>query len=253
MGDKLKEYKIRLPKDAPEVTSEAVAQWLDQAIADGTAAKLPADPGGGAARVSLSLDSEKVVSFANKKRERITVVLRRLIASRVKFELPPAKDEETEERPAANLPDRVLPRKLSYDESDFLDVVRGMDKGLALVYRWIYSVKELKPAETPEADRKLAGAVAEVCNRRSPGWFVANADLFRLAATSFRWSMTQTELLDAQVRGAKRIKEPEGPKERVTGDVTAAAGEPSAQPGPESLAAAVIEHMGEPVQEEGQF
>jgi hypothetical protein len=249
----IREYKIRVPKDVPEATSENVQAWLDQALSEG--GRLALDPGGGPVRISLSLDREKLVKLANEKRDRVPVVLRRLIASHVAIEPKPAEEPKAErERPDAELPERVLPRKLSYEAEDFLDFIHGADKALAMIYRRTYRLKELKPAETPTEDRKLAGALAEVCNRRSPAWMISNADLVRLAISSFRWSLAQTEDLDARV-GESR-KEPRPAAIAPTIEIPLA---PEPQATPETIRqaseAASIEraHVEAPVQVEGEF
>lgn len=253
-----REYKIRVPHELPDVTSEAVSGWLDSVMAGEGGGRLAADPGGGPVRISLSLDPEKVVAFANQRGEKTHVALRRLIASHIKIEPPEAKDEP-ETRAAADLPNKVLPRNLAYNETDFLSIIRGLDKGLALAYRRIYRLKDLEPAVTPAEDRKLAGAMAEVCNRRSPAWFVKNADLFRLAASSFTWSMAQTEQLDAQVMGARRKSQPESLEAREDAFMRANAGatEPAGEEKSPAAAAgipqALIDVIDEPVQQEGQF
>ena len=249
-----KEYKIRVSKELPEVTSESVTAWLDQAIAQG--GKLASDPGGGPVRISLSLDSEKVVGFANKKRERVVIALRRLIASNVKLDPMPEREESAQGKAEVSdlIPDRVLPRKLSYEAEDFLDFIRGMDKGLALVYRRAYKLKELKPAETPSEDRKLASALAECANRRSPAWMLANADLVRLGISSFRWSIAQTEDLDSRVRNSE--KNPGLPMMQLR-EAVPAAQPPAPAPGapaPAEVSAADVEAaLDASVQQEGHF
>ncbi len=266
-----RDYKVRVPREIPEATSEAVAAWLDEAIEQG--GRLAADPGGGPAKISLSLDPAKVVALANKKRERVPVLLRRVIASHVKLEPVAAPAEEKSEAPSVELlPDRVLPRKLSYEAEDFLDFIRGIDNGLAFAYRRFYGLKELKPAETPNADRKLAGALAECVNRRAPAGLLANADLVKLGITSFRWSMAQTEDLDARGREAKAkagttghraapiaiaMPEPEAPAEAAAPPEMPL--EARMQPPPQSPAAAAgispheLAHLDEPFQQEGDF
>lgn len=260
-----REYKLRLPREVPEVTSETVAAWLDEAIdPEKKLARLPADPGGGPERISLSLDAAKVVDFANKRGEKVHVALRRLIASKVKIE-PLAEPEGKSGLTAAEakefLPERILPRKLAYEAEDFVDFVRTMDKGLAFTYRKVYRLEELKPAETPEEDRKLGAALAEVCNRRSPAWMLANADLVKLAVTSFRWSMAQTEDLDSRVRAAKPKNGKAGNSDVVDVQPKAAEAEaattPRASAASPSVSAAIaaeeLQHMEAPVQVEGDF
>lgn len=259
-----REYKLRVPREIPEATSEAVAAWLDEAIApDKKFPRLPADPGGGPERISLSLDPTKVVDFANKAKEKTHLALRRLIASKVKIEPLP----ETEAKPGPSaaearelLPEKILPRKLAYESKDLVGFVRAIDKGLARVYRGVYGLKELKPAETPEEDRELATALAEVCNRRSPAWMLANADLVKLAVSSFRWGIAQTDDLDSRVLEYKpnghkihdvvpQAAEPVKPPQ-VSVPAPAASQSPAAAA---AIAAEEMQHIEAPVQQEGDF
>lgn len=258
----MREYKLRVPREIPEATSENVAAWLSETQESKGA--LAADPGGGPVRISLSLDPAKVLEFANARRERVHVALRRLIASHVKLEPLPDTDEKPERPSAAEakelLPERVLPRKLAYEAKDFVGFVRAMDKGLALTYRKIYRLDELKPAETADEDRELAGALAEVCNRRSPAWMLANADLVKLGITSFRWGMAQTEDLDGRVRETKP-RNGKAPVITLEQPAEAAAPSPtstpaSAVPHPSTasaIAAEEMQHLESPVQQEGEF
>jgi hypothetical protein len=256
------EYKLRLPREVPEATSENVARWLEQISTHGYIGVFAADPGGGPVRVSLSLDAAKVVEFANVRREKVHVALRRLIASNVKIEPLPDREEARSSHDEAKelLPEKILPRKLAYESKDFVGFVRAMDKGLAVAYRRIYKLEELKPAETPEEDRDLAAALAEVCNRRSPAWMLANADLVKLGVTSFRWGIAQTEDLDGRVRE----KKPNGRKAHISDVVNvspeaAEAATPttqapsSAAAPPSSIGAEEMQHINAPVQQEGEF
>lgn len=259
-----REYKLRLPREVPEATSEAVAAWLEEAATG--KGHLPADPGGGPNRVSLSLDPAKVVEFANTRREKVHVALRRLIAAHVKIDPLPDPEAGAEKKSAAEdakelLPERVLPRKLSYESKDFVSFVRAMNKGLAFAYRRIYRLQELKPAETPEEDRELAGAMAEVCNRRSPAWILANADLVKLGISSFRWSMAQTEELDTRLRETKSNAgqaktavitiEPEAAESTPTPAPHSAA--PASSPTAAAIGAEEMQHLEMAVQQEGEF
>lgn len=261
-----REYKLRLPREVPEATSETVAAWLEEALdPEKKFPRLPADPGGGPVRISISLDPTKVVDFANKAKEKKHIALRRLIASKVKIE-PVPESETKSDRPSAAeakelLPERVLPRKLSYESEDFLGFVQGMDKGLAFTYRKFYKMKELKAAETPEEDRKLAGALAEVCNRRSPAWMLANADLVKLAVSSFRWAIAQTEDLDGRVLEKKSnghkspidvVPQAAGPVKPPQVSVPASAA-PRSPAEAARIAADELQHMEAPVQLEGEF
>lgn len=254
-----REYKLRMPREIPEATSENVAQWIEEAGT--TKGKLAADPGGGPVRISVSIDPAKAVEFANANREKVHVALRRLIATRVKVE-PLADPEEKGSGAAAeakdHLPERVLPRKLSYEAEDFIDFVKGGDKALAFVYRRAYGVPELKAAETPPEDRKLCAALAEVVNRRSPKILLENADLVKLGMSGLRWAMAQTESLDAMVLQAK----PKNGNPRVPPSIINIEPGPTvhqdsaASPSPiasVAIAAEEMAHLDLPVQQEGEF
>jgi hypothetical protein len=201
-----RDYKVRVPADVAEATSANVTAWIEQALAsDG---KLDADPGAGPATIALRLDSEKLLELANRKRERVPVVLRRLIASHVNL---PHAEEETKGKSAGAaaaelLPEKVLPRKLAYTTEDLLSVVKTLDKGLAFAYRRVYGLKDLAPGETAAEDRDLASAMAECANRRSPKWLLENADLAKLTFSLVRWTMAQTDQLDKNVEETKEAR-----------------------------------------------
>jgi hypothetical protein len=256
-----RDYKIRVAVKVPEATSEAVSGWLDEALAgDG---KLAVDPGAGPELIGFRLDAAKVVELANKKRERVPVVLRRLIATHAT--LPPAeREEKTSGAVAAELlPDKVLPIKQSYRAEDMLSFVRGLDKGLALAYRRVYGLAELPAAATPEEDRELAGAMAEAVNRRAPKWLIENADLAKLCVAAMRWGMAQTDELDREVKQRKRQPHLLAvEKEKPAGVVNIADAKEMKNEDAASAVEAVpvaattdelIAHMAAPAQREGEF
>jgi hypothetical protein len=208
----MKEYKLRTCSEVPEATSESVSGWLDDALEN--SASLTSDPGGGEAFCNLSLDEQKVAELANRHGCKPNVALRRLIASKVSLvAVESPKKKSAGAMIAEILPGKVLPKKLEYNEADLLPVVRGLDSGMALLYRRIYGLSELTAARTPEADRELASAMAECVNRRSPEWLLANADLVKVTVSLVRWSFAQTDELEKQVSEAKekaRKQETEG-------------------------------------------
>ena len=227
--------------EVAEATSANVTAWIEEALKDGATFK--ADPGAGPETIALRLDPEKVVALANKKHERVPVMLRRLIATRCN--LPPAEQKEKSAGAVASeaLPDKVLPRKLQYEPEDFLKIVHGMDKGLAMAYRRVYGLKELAAAETPEEDRDLATAMAECANRRAPKWMVENADLVKLTFCLIHWTTAQTDDLERSVAEQR----PRAPKERAPNP------KPAETERPASPTDALLETMAEPVQLEGEF
>lgn len=255
-----REYKLRLPREVPEATSENVAQWIEQAAT--AKGKLAADPGGGPVRISLSLDQAKVVEFANDSREKVYVALRRLIATHAKIEpIEEGKGSGAAAEAKEHLPEKLLPRNLRFEAEDFLDFVQGGDKVLAFLYRRVYRVSDLKPAETPAEDRKLCDALAEVVNRRSPRILLENADLARLGVRSVRWAMAQTESLDARVMQAKsrngsaaRVITIEPESQVVHGAEVEPTSPDTPAPAPSSsIVAEELQNLEEPVQQEGEF
>jgi hypothetical protein len=257
-----RDFKIRMPVKLEEANSANVAAWLEEALADNSK-RLAADPGAGDELLSLHLDREKVVELANRKRERVPVLLRRLIASHTTIPEAPEKEKSAGAVAAELIPDKVLPAKLRYDETDFIDLVHGMDSGLAMIYRRIYGVKDIEAQKTPEEDRKLAAAIAECANRRAPAWLLSNADLFKLLTSSVRWSIAQTEALELAADAAKKLRKAAGEPLTVAGPPATA--QPSPAPaaatprranGPEPrspVSEAEMDALREPVQKEGEF
>lgn len=249
------EYKIRMTVQPAEATSANVKAWLEEALADDSK-RIASDPGPGEERVGLRVDREKIIELANKKGERVPVMLRRLIATHVTIPGAPKEKQSAGAAAAAAdlIPDRVLPRKLCYDETDFLPIVETMDSGLAMAYRRIYGLKAIETQKTPSDDRKLAVAMAECVNRRSPEWLLQNADLFRLLTSALRWGFAQTEALEKCVEEERAKRKaaglPEVPlhAEKKPAPVAAAApapGEPSEQE--------INDHLFATAQREGQF
>lgn len=255
------EYKIRMTVQPPEATSANVKAWLDEALADDSK-RIAADPGPGEERVGLRVDREKIIELANKKGERVPVMLRRLIATHVTIPDAPKKKtltfgkefDEAEAAAAELIPDRVLPRKLCYDETDFLPIVETMDSGIAMAYRRIYGLKAIETQKTPSDDRKLAVAMAECVNRRSPEWLLANADLFRLLTSALRWGFAQTEALEKSVEEERAKRKaaglPEVPLRVEKKPAPAAASAPA--PG-EPSEQEINDHLFATAQREGQF
>jgi hypothetical protein len=201
-GEAMKEFKLRFSTEVPETSSETVSAWLDEALR--TKGSLASDPGGGDAFVNVTVDEAKVAELANRHGAKSNVVLRRLIASNVSLAAVESPKKKSAGAVMAEvLPGKVLPKRLEYKDADMLPLVRGLDSGMALLYRQIYGLEDLTAAQTPEADRELASAMAECLNRRSPEWLLANADLMKLTFAGVRWSFEQTAELDKQIAAAK--------------------------------------------------
>jgi hypothetical protein len=259
-----REYTLKIASRPSQATSENMAAWIEELLAKG--GKLERDPGAGEESLSLSLDPEKVSTLANKRREQVPALLRRILATKAGLAPAPKPDKSIGEAMAGALPSKILPPKLRFEETDLLAVVQGLDKGMAASYRQIYGLRELKSAETPEEDRELAAAMAETLNRRAPKWLVENADLAKLTVIAVKWSLAQTEDLDRQVRdaqGAKRGKPAPGAKaspievpwpetRENPATVKGAAAEPPAADA-DAGEAAMDEHLLAPVQQEGEF
>lgn len=211
----MKEFKIRICSELPEATSEAVSGWLDEALKTG--ASLASDPGGGEAFCNLSLDEGKVTELANRHGCKTNVALRRLIAGNVSLATVESSKKKSAGVVMADvLPGKVLPKRLEYKEADMLPLVRGLDSGMVLLYRQIYGLEELTAAQTPEADRELAGAMAECINRRAPEWLLANADVVKVTFSFVRWSFAQTDELEKQVVAAKEKAHKKADEGRVS-------------------------------------
>lgn len=245
------EYKIRMTVQPDEATSANVKAWLEEALADDSK-RIAADPGPGEERVGLRVDREKITELANKKGERVPVMLRRLIATHVTIPDAPKEKESAGAQAAELLPDRVLPRNLRYDETDFLPIVETMDSGLAMAYRRIYGLKAIEAQKTPTDDQKLAVAMAECVNRRSPEWLLQNADLFRLLTSALRWGFAQTEALEKAVEEERAKRKAAGLPEVPLRAEKKPAPAPAAAPG-EPTEQEINDHLFATAQREGQF
>lgn len=197
------EFKLRLKGEPVGVTSELVSQWLDSALKDGVA--LAADPGGGEYFLNVTADSEKLEALAQRAGCKPSVALRRLVATNA--QIPTAEASVKMKLPrVGELPPRTMPKPVQMTADDLVPGVRMLNRGVALVYG-------VDPALTPQEDRELGAALAEVMNRRSPAWLISNGDLIKATLTFGRWSMAQTSALDAKLKEKREREKGKGGKD----------------------------------------
>ncbi len=111
-----KTFTVRVSKDAPDISSEQTAAWLEAYLE--SSGELAADPGAGERSLRLSLEKQAVGAGARSAGEPEATFLRRLIATNVR--LSEARQGATEEkaRPKAAVlkgamklrPDQVRPQ-----------------------------------------------------------------------------------------------------------------------------------------------
>jgi hypothetical protein len=87
-----KTYTVHVPAGAPDIGTDAVAQWLEAHLA--SPSELTTDPGAGERSLRLSLDKVKVEQGARAAGEPEATFLRRLIATNVAV----PQEEKTQEQ-----------------------------------------------------------------------------------------------------------------------------------------------------------
>jgi hypothetical protein len=176
-----KTFTIRISKQAPDVSSEQVAQWLEVTSLD----KLAADPGAGERSLRLSLDADKVKAGAQAAGEAEAVFLRRLIASNIRVPEATTKSEpELEARPKAP----VLKGSLKLREEQIHPLISVVDAVQSFMLRRMFRLPPdsdvLQAAAYSEIEKdQLASASVELLNRRAPKLLVENIDLFGFLST----------------------------------------------------------------------
>ncbi len=175
-----KTYTVRIPANAPDITSEQVAQWLEMYVA--SPADLTPDPGAGERSLRLSLDRERVEQGARTAGEPEATFLRRLIATNVAI---PEQDKAEQAKPEARPKPLVLtgPRKLRPEQ--IKPLVRTFEAGQSFLIRKTFRVSNIVEAAeaarfTEEERERLTDVTTEVINRRAPAVLVQNADIFAL-------------------------------------------------------------------------
>jgi hypothetical protein len=180
-----KTYTVRVPTGAPDITSDAAAQWLEGYLA--APAELAADPGAGERSLRLSLDKENVEQGAGAAGVPEATFLRRLIATRVRVPQE-EKTEEREEKAEARLKSPVLRGPLKLRPEQVRPVVHLFEAGQSYVIRQAFRVPPhpatLQAAAFSEEEREqLSVAGCEALNRRAPRALVENIDLVGLVTT----------------------------------------------------------------------
>jgi hypothetical protein len=206
-----KSYTVRIPQNAPGITSDQVAGWLDAYLAAG--GELTIDPGAGERSLRLSLDREKVEQSAREAGEPEAVLLRRLIASHVTVPQEQREVAEQEARPkplvlkgAGKLrPDQVRP------------LVRAVEAGQSFLIRKTFGVEHISEAAdaarfTEEEREHLSIAATEVINRRAPSVVVENIDIISLATTVIA---IEAEKIDRVHAIAERMRQKQAQPEPV--------------------------------------
>jgi hypothetical protein len=206
-----KSYTVRIPQNAPGITSDQVAGWLDAYLAAG--GELTIDPGAGERSLRLSLDREKVEQSAREAGEPEAVLLRRLIASHVTVPQEQREVAEPEARPkplvlkgAGKLrPDQVRP------------LVRAVEAGQSFLIRKTFAVEHISEAAdaarfTEEEREHLSIAATEVINRRAPSVVVENIDIIGLATTVIA---IEAEKIDRVHAIAERMRQKQAQPEPV--------------------------------------
>ncbi len=174
-----KTYSVRVPQSAPDVNSDQVSTWLDEQAESSSALAL--DPGAGPKVLRLTLDRAKVEQGAEAAGESEAVFLRRLLATRA--DLKPEPRETESEKTAAERPRPraiVLPPRLRLSAEQMAPAVSAFDHFQAFaISRAMKTPEAMTSARLNEEERtQLAGAAAELANRRAPAWLIENIDLF---------------------------------------------------------------------------
>ena len=198
-----KSYTVRVPSGAPDISSEAVAQWLDSHSA--SPAELASDPGAGERSLRLSLDKEKVEQGARAAGEAEATFLRRLIATNI--ELPQEEEkQQREQKDEAKPKAPVLKGKLSLRPDQVRPVVRAFESGQSLVIRRAFGVPQaVEAAAFTEAEHEeLSVSACEVLNRRAPRMLVENVDWIALAGTLIAIESRKVEQVQAVAEQLRR-------------------------------------------------
>ncbi len=177
-----KSYTVRIPQNAPGITSDQVAGWLDTYLAAG--GELATDPGAGERSLRLSLEKDQVEQSAREAGEPEAVLLRRLIATHVT--VPPEQREAAE--PEARPKPLVLRGTGKLRPDQVRPLVRAVEAGQSFLIRKTFGVEHsIEAADaarfTEEEREHLSIAATEVINRRAPSAVVENIDIISLATT----------------------------------------------------------------------
>jgi len=206
-----KTYTVRVPTNAPDITSDNVSQWLESHLASST--DLAHDPGAGERSLRLSLERERVAQGALSADEPEATFLRRLIATNVAIPQEEQEESKTQARPRAP----VLKGALKLRPDQIRPVVRSLEAAQSYAIRQAFQVPEaVEAAAFTEQERdELSVATCEVLNRRAPQVLVENIDLVGLATTVIAIESRKIEQVQAvaeylrQQRAQQASQQPE--------------------------------------------
>ncbi len=207
-----KSYTVRIPQNAPGITSDQVAGWLDAYLAGG--GELAVDPGAGERSLRLSLEKDKVEQSAREAGEPEAVLLRRLIASHVTV---PQEQKEVAE-PEARPKPLVLKGAGKLRPDQLRPLVRAVEAGQSFLIRKTFGVEHITEAAdaarfTEEEREHLSIAATEVINRRAPSVVLENIDIISLATTVIA---IEAEKIEAVHAIAERMRQKHAQPEPVT-------------------------------------
>ena len=198
-----KTFTIRISKDAPDVSSDQVAGWLEAPLE--SSRELAADPGAGERSLRLSLDKELVEQGARVAGEPEATFLRRLIATNIS--LPEEKPLATEARPRPKA--AVLKGAMRLRPDQVRPLVRVLEAGQAYAIRKTLrlplAAETMQATSFTEEERdRLSTVSAEVINRRAPAWLVENGDVFALLTEI---AAIETRKIEAALGLAEQIRQ----------------------------------------------
>jgi hypothetical protein len=197
-----KTFTIRISKEAPEVSSDQVAGWLEAQLE--SCRELAADPGAGERSLRLSLNKQAVEQGASVASEPEATFLRRLIATNVS--LPEEKPEATEDRPRPKA--AVLKGAMKLRPDQVRPLVRVLEAGQAYAIRKTLrlplAAETMQATAFTEEERdRLSTVGAEVINRRAPALLVENGDVFALLTEI---AAIETRKIEAALGLAEQIR-----------------------------------------------
>lgn len=205
-----KTFTVRVSQDAPDITSNNVAEWLAAYLA--APAELGPDPGAGGRSLRLSLDRKHVERGADAASEPEAVFLRRLIATHVRVPQEEKEVEEREERPEARLRAPVLRGTLKLRSEQIRPVIHLVEAGQSYVLRQAFRLPPhpavfQAAAYTEEERDQLSAASCEVLNRRAPRALVENIDLVGLVTTLVAIESRKIEAVQAVAENFHKLRQ----------------------------------------------
>jgi hypothetical protein len=198
-----KTFTIRISKDAPDVSSDQVAGWLEAQLESDR--ELAADPGAGERSLRLSLDKQAVEQGARVAGEPEAAFLRRVIATNISLQQEKPEATEDKARPKAT----VLKGAMRLRPDQVRPLVRVLEAGQAYAIRKtlhlpLAAETTQATAYTEEERDRLSTVGAEVINRRAPAWLVENGDVFALLTEI---AAIETRKIEAALGLAQQIRQ----------------------------------------------